>query len=89
MARVVFTSHLQRHVDCPERVVAAATLREALDRVFTLQPRARDYVLDEQGHVRKHVFIFVDGQRITERERLEQPLGESSQVYVMQALTGG
>ncbi len=89
MARVVFTSHLQRHVDCPERVVAATTLAAALDEVFALQPKARDYVLDEQGHVRKHIFIFIDGRRILERERLDVPLASGSEVYVMQALTGG
>jgi sulfur-carrier protein len=89
MPRVVFTSHLQRHVDCPERVVGATTLGAALEEVFALQPRARDYVLDEQGHVRKHVFIFVDGQRIRERERLDLPLRRESEIYVMQALTGG
>lgn len=89
MPRVVFTSHLQRHVDCPERTVAAATLGEALDQVFALQPRARDYVLDEQGHVRKHVFIFVDGRRIADRESLDVALSDESEVYVMQALTGG
>jgi molybdopterin converting factor small subunit len=89
MPRVVFTSHLQRHVDCPERVVAATTLGAALDEVFALQPKARDYVLDEQGHVRKHVFIFVDGKRIRERERLDVPLGSDSEIFVMQALTGG
>ena len=89
MPRVVFTSNLQRHVAIPDRDVAGTTVAQALAVVFADAPQARDYVLDEQGHVRKHVFIFVDGQRITERERLEQPLGESSQVYVMQALTGG
>jgi len=39
--------------------------------------------------VRKHVFIFVDGERIRERERLDLPLRSESEIYVMQALTGG
>jgi len=46
-------------------------------------------VLDEQGHLRKHVVIFVDGQRVRDRERLDDTVRESSEVYVMQALTGG
>ena len=45
MARVVFTSNLQRHVDCPETQVAAGTVHSVLAQVFAAQPRARGYVL--------------------------------------------
>jgi len=89
MPRVVFTSNLQRHVSCPETQVAAGTVRTALAQVFATQPQARGYVLDEQGHLRKHVVIFVDGQRVRDRERLGDPVRDASEVYVMQALTGG
>ena len=89
MARVVFTSNLQRHVSCPETQVAAGTVASALAQVFAAQPRARGYVLDEQGHLRKHVVVFVDGRRVRDRERLSDAVGEASEVYVLQALTGG
>jgi molybdopterin converting factor small subunit len=89
MPRVVFTSNLQRHVSCPETQVAAGTVRTALAQVFAAQPQARGYVLDEQGHLRKHVVVFVDGQRVRDRERLDDPVRDASEVYVMQALTGG
>ena len=85
MPRVVFTSHLQRHVRCAESEVSAATVGAALEAVFRAQPQVRGYVLDEQGELRKHVFIFVDGQRA----RLNNPVGEKSEIYVLQALTGG
>jgi hypothetical protein len=35
------------------------------------------------------VVVFVDGRRVQDRERLCDPVEESSEVYVMQALTGG
>ena len=89
MPRVVFTSNLQRHVNCPETQVAAGTVRTALAQVFAAQPQARGYVLDEQGHLRKHVVVFVDGKRVRDRELLSDPVRDSSEVYVMQALTGG
>ncbi len=89
MPRVVFTSNLQRHVNCPETQVAAGTVRTALAQVFAAQPQARGYVLDEQGHLRKHVVVFVDGQRVRDREQLSDAVRDSSEVYVMQALTGG
>jgi hypothetical protein len=89
MARVVFTSHLKRHVACPEADVPAATVREALAAVFAGAPQVRDYVLDEQGHVRRHVHIYVDGRRIADRERLSDPVSPASEIFVLQALSGG
>jgi hypothetical protein len=61
----------------------------ALQAVFDQQPGLRDYLLDDQGELRKHVFVFVDGERISDRKRLTDPVREASDIYVMQALTGG
>jgi sulfur-carrier protein len=89
MARVIFTSHLQRHVTCPEADVQATTVAQALAEVFAQAPQVRDYVLDEQGHVRRHVHIYVDGRRIADRERLSDPVAPASEIFVLQALSGG
>jgi molybdopterin converting factor small subunit len=89
MPRVVFTSNLQRHVNCPETQVAAKTLREALAQVFAEQPQVRDYIVDEQGELRKHVVVFIDGARARDRARLSDPVREASEIHVLQALTGG
>ena len=89
MPRVVFTSNLQRHVAVPEREVAGATVAQALAAVFADAPQVREYVLDEQGHVRKHVHIYVDGRRIADRERLTDTVGPRSEICVLQALSGG
>jgi hypothetical protein len=89
MPRVVFTSNLQRHVACPERDVQGATVAQALGVVFADAPQIRDYVLDEQGHVRRHVHIYVDGQRIVDRERLTDSVHATSEICVLQALSGG
>ncbi len=89
MPRVVFTKNLQRHVSCPPTEASGRTVREALAAVFTANPMARGYVLDEQGAVRKHVVIFVDGQQIADRQNLSDPITENAEIYVMQALSGG
>ena len=89
MPRVTFTPNLQRHVECPPAAVAGDTVREALESVFTGNPRLRGYVLDEQGAVRHHVVIFVDGTSIRDRLSLSDQLAADSEVYVMQALSGG
>lgn len=85
MARVVFTSHLQRHVRCAESEVSAPTVGAALEAVFHAQPQVRPYVLDERGELRKHVFIFVDGRR----SGLADAVRAESSIHVLQALTGG
>ena len=89
MPRIVFTQQLRRFTDAPELDAPAATLRELLDAAFALNPLLRGYVLDDQGHLRGNVAVFVDGRRCTERVRLDDPLQPDSRVHVMQALSGG
>ena len=89
MARVTFTQNLQRHVQCPATEVPGQTVREVLDAVFAKNQPARGFVLDDQGAVRKHVVIFVDGRQIQYRLHLADPVGPGGEIYVMQALSGG
>ena len=89
MARVVFADVLKRHVDCPEVEARGATVREALDAVFQVNPRLRGYVLDDQAALRKHMTIFVDGHLIRDRLRLADPVAENGEIRVLQALSGG
>ena len=89
MPKVTFTPNIQRHVACPDTEAAGQTVREVLDAVFAGNPRARGYVLDDQGALRRHMTIFVDGRQITDRERLTDAVGAQSSVYVFQALSGG
>jgi molybdopterin synthase sulfur carrier subunit len=89
MPQVSFTQNLQRHLSAPPRKAPGATVREALDHVFRENPRLRGYVLDDQNRLRKHVAIFVDGQMIHDRDRLSDEVGPASELFVMQALSGG
>ncbi len=89
MARVVFTQQLKRFTEVPEVDTPAATLREALQAAFDINPRLRGYVLDDQGHLRRNVVVFIDGRRSNDRVRLADVLTADSQVHVLQALSGG
>ena len=89
MAVVAFTPHLRRFLDTPEVHSPAATLRAALEDAFAGNPRLRGYVLDDQGHLRANVVVFVDGVRRDDRIALADPLRPDSRVYVLQALSGG
>ena len=89
MPCIRFTPQLKRFLDVPEIHTGASTLRAALQAAFATNPRLHGYVLDEQGHLRANVVVFIDGRRCLDRVRLDDPLKPDSQVYVLQALSGG
>ena len=89
MARVVFTSNLMRHVDCPPVDVEGHTVREVLASVFNENPRLKSYVVDEQFGLRRHMGIIVDGEIVRDRNRLSDPVKSGSEIFVLQALSGG
>ena len=60
-----------------------------LDAVAVRYPRLKSYLLDDQGRVRKHVAIFVDGALCPRDTVLARALTPRSDVFVFQALSGG
>ena len=89
MPTVTFAPAIQRHVASPPCRVQAATVRAALDAVFADIPKLRDYVLEDQGQLRKHVLIFIDNEQIRDRETLSDSVASTAEIYVVQALSGG
>ncbi|MEO8466344.1 MAG: MoaD/ThiS family protein [Gammaproteobacteria bacterium] len=89
MARLHFTQNLARHTDCPIATLAAGTVAELLERYFESWPSVRDYILDNQGEVRHHVKVLVDGRNLRDRRKLSDHLQPNSEVYVFQSLSGG
>lgn len=89
MATITFTPNIQRHVNCPPAKVGGETVSEALEAVFQGNPKARGYVLDEQGAVRPHMVVFVDGRQVQDRRTLSDPVASTAEIYVAQALSGG
>ncbi len=89
MPTLTFAASIERHVPCPPATVGASTLGEALARYFEAHPAVRSYVLDEQGVVRHHVAIFLDGVMLRDRAALEEPIAPTTEIYVMQSLSGG
>jgi hypothetical protein len=46
-------------------------------------------VLDEQGKIRQHMLVFIDGEMARDRDHLTDPVKPTSIVDVIQALSGG
>ena len=89
MVQVHFTGNLRRHVDCPSMKVGGGTLIEVLNGVFDALPQARGYVVDGHGALRRHMNIFINSERVADRASLTDTVPDGSDVYIMQALSGG
>ena len=89
MISLSFTPNLLRHVESPETKGTGGTVREVFDAYFQENPAMRGYLLDDQGAVRKHVAIFLNGELIRDRSRLSDPVEDHAEIYVAQALSGG
>ncbi len=89
MPTVSFTSALQRFLPVPSAEVPGATVGDALGAVFAGQPALRGYLLDDQGALRRHVAVYINGRPVSDRQHLSDPIGRHDEIYVFQALTGG
>ena len=92
MATVKLTGHLHSFfpaLAAGELRVQADTVAEVVQAIEMRAPGFAFYICDEAGRARPHVNVFVDGQRITDRTRLSDPVGADSVVFILQALSGG
>ena len=89
MPTVRFTDNIQRHVECPTREVEGTRVRDVLDAYFRANERARGYVLDDQGRLREHMAIFVNGGQLRDRVGLTDAVTSDGVIDVIQALSGG
>jgi hypothetical protein len=62
------------------------TVDEALAHLNDRFPGIRFRVIDEQGRIREHMRVFVDGERVRE---IGVRLGPKAEVHVFGALSGG
>jgi molybdopterin converting factor small subunit len=60
-------------------------VREAIDALDALWPGMRDRVCDSRPAIRRHINVFVDGDKAT----LDTPLAPGTEVIIMTAISGG
>jgi molybdopterin synthase sulfur carrier subunit len=85
MPTVKMTRHLYRFFpaleDGPINVPAGS--------VDEIAPGFTDYVLDERGALRRHVYLSVNDTVVVDRETLTDRVPEDGTLYIFQALSGG
>jgi molybdopterin converting factor small subunit len=90
MPTVKFTSALERFFpkikDIP---VSGSSLQEIFKEIESNYPGLSSYVLDERGSLRQHVNIFIDRKMINDRTQLSDSFSSNSEIYIIQALSGG
>jgi sulfur-carrier protein len=68
-----------------ELMLAGGSVQEVLRALERQHPRTVGWVLDEQGRIRQHVNVFVNG----ELTREDLPLAPEDRVHVLPSITGG
>jgi len=72
--------HSERRVE-----VTAATVDEMMDALDRRWPGMRDRLCDSRPAIRRHINIFIAGERAT----LATALAPGSEVHVLTAISGG
>jgi len=62
---------------------------QVIEKVAQEFPGLRDRVLNEQGELRRHVNIFIDGEDARFLGGLSAPVGAHSEMWIHPALSGG
>jgi molybdopterin synthase sulfur carrier subunit len=85
MAVVRLREPLKRLAGGPEHALAGGTVGELLCELERAQPALRGWILDERGHVRRHINVFVNG----ESGGQDTAVGPDDRVDVLPAISGG
>jgi molybdopterin converting factor small subunit len=68
-----------------EVAVEGASIGEILRELERRHPKIEGWVLDEHGRVRRHVNVFVNGERVRE----DAPVASDATVHVLPSISGG
>lgn len=68
-----------------EQHVQGGTVLEVLRELERAHPGLRGWIVDERGLIRRHINVFVDGERGGERSAV----AETGRVEILPAITGG
>ena len=68
-----------------ELQVAGATVTELLRGLESEHPSVSGWILDERGSIRRHINVFVNGERGDE----ETSVAAGDRVEILPAITGG
>ena len=65
------------------------TVGTVLAALGQAHPGVGQRVLDDQGVLRRHVNVFVNGESIRYLDGVETPVGDADEVWILPAVSGG
>jgi molybdopterin synthase sulfur carrier subunit len=71
--------------DRAEHLIEAETVNDALRELQRSEPSVEGWILDERGMVRRHINVFVNGERAGE----DEPVGPDDRIEILPAISGG
>ena len=90
MPYVKFTPNLKRFFpDLENTTIEGETVAEVVTNINQRWHGLADYIVDEQGALRKHVNIFVGEELLADKRALSDAVNDDTRLYIMQALSGG
>lgn len=92
MPRIEMTDHLYRFFPSLENRairVPTGSVAEVLQAINQIAPGFTDYVLDERGSLRRHVYLSINDNIVIDRKTLSDHVPDEAVVYLFQALSGG
>ena len=92
MPTVKVTQNLYRFFPVLEQqtiIVPPGSVAEILHAVNEIAPGFSDYILDEQGALRRHVNLCIDDSVVIDKNRLSDVVPDDGTVFIFQALSGG
>lgn len=84
--RVMIPSALRSYTEAGHAEAQGATLAALLDDLERQYPGIRFRMVDEQGRIRRHIRIFING---SQSHDLAEKLSAADEVIIAQALSGG
>jgi molybdopterin converting factor small subunit len=86
MAVVMLRAPLKDRADGLSQVeLPGGSIGQVLRELERRYPRLEGWILDEHGRIRRHVNVFVDGERGT----AETPTDGATRVHVLPSISGG
>jgi molybdopterin converting factor small subunit len=85
MALVRLRGQLKAMAGGSEHPLEAATVVELMRALEAARPALAGWILDERGRIRRHINVFVNGERGAETT----PVREEDRVDVLPAISGG
>jgi sulfur-carrier protein len=71
--------------DRSDHAIDAGSVGELLRELERAQPAVGGWILDERGRIRRHINVFVNG----ERAREDTSVGPDDRIEVLPAISGG